>query len=177
MWRLNISSICDQGSISFQCNIHSWNIFGISNAIKAIVKFFFQESFDKVSETRNIIKTYKFIYEDFDLDTQFPDSTPKSDINIFYNTLKESSESKLNPNNGYYSQQQQHQTSQYIYLKKQLTETQDKLKNTIYTTYKKIIKDYVDFLLKIILTKINNLTSSSTTSTTSTATPQQPPNP
>ena len=144
--------------------------------LKAIVKFFFQEVLIVESGKPTRKKQYKFIYEDFDLDTQFPDSTPKSDINIFYNTLKESSEYKLNPNNGYPPQ-----TSQYtIDLKKQLTECQNKLKNTIYTTDKRIIKKYVDSLLEIILTKINNLTSSSTTSTTpttSTATPQQPPNP
>ena len=130
--------------------------------LKAIVKFFFQEVLIVESGKPTRKKQYKFIYEDFDLDKQFPDSTPKSDINIFYNTLKESSEYKLNPNNGY-----QQQTQYTIDLKKQLTECQNKLKNTIYTTDKQIIKNYVDFLLKIILNKINNLTSSSTT-------PQQP---
>ena len=140
--------------------------------LKAIVKFFFQEVLSEESGKIITKKQYEFIYEDFDLDKQFPDSTPKSDINIFYNTLKESSEYKLNPNNRY-----QPQTQYTIDLKKQLTERQDKLKNTIYTTDKQIIKNYVNFLLKIILNKINNLTSSSTTPTTSTATPQQPPNP
>ena len=138
--------------------------------LKAIVKFFFQEVLIVESGKPTRKKQYKFIYEDFDLDTQFPDSTPKSDINIFYNTLKESSEYKLNPNNGYPPQ-----TSQYTDLKKQLTESQDKLKNTIYTTDKRIIKDYVDFLLKIILDKINSLTPSSTTSTTPQQQQQQQP--
>ena len=143
--------------------------------LRAIVKFFFQEGFE--SGDHNIIKIYKFIFGDFDMDMGFANLKLENNTNIFYDNLKNSVDYKYqsNPNNGHLQQYKE-----YTNLKNKLSECQNKVKNTIYIIDKRIIKEFVKSLYKIIDNKINNLTSSSTTSTTpttSTATPQQPPNP
>ena len=66
---------------------------------------------------------------------------------------------------------------EFIKMKQNKSNLLTTTQNSIYNTGKKIIKEFVKSLYKIIDNKIENLTSSSTTPTTSTATPQQPPNP
>jgi len=103
---------------------------------------------------------YKFMYKEFDIDNLFQNQTDEK-LKIFYNLLKFTLKD-LNIQEKNKEQYIQQTPNKQIYDNK-IKGSEKALDNSLLLTDNKIIKNYVDFLLKIIITKINKLTSPSTT--------------
>ena len=96
------------------------------------------------------------MYKEFDIDNLSQNQTNEK-LKIFYNLLK-STLKDLNIQKKNKEQYIQQTPNKQIYDNK-IKGSEKALDNSLLLTDNKIIKKYVDSLLEIILTKINNLTS------------------
>ena len=133
--------------------------------LQAIITLFLKKYNDKEF-------MYKFMYKEFDIDNSFQTQTDEK-LKIFYNLLK-STLKDLNIQEKNKEQYIQQTPNKQIYDNK-IKVFEKALDESLALISKDVKKKYIEFLLKIIITKIDNLTSSSTTSITSTATPQSKP--